>query len=168
MAWWMVPAAISAGSKLIGHFAGQSGRNKQKRAYRDLTSLGEEFRNFDPMSYAKEAAQAQWDMLQTPLSEAIGDLRAGQEERGGGIGFATEGEDRMVRDVYQNFMQGLSAQAMEGGRMRLGAMQNAGDVYASRYDIGARDEDKAWKKWGGLGRDIGSAYLWSKSPGWGG
>lgn len=161
MPWW-IPAAV-VGSQLLGHFAGQSGRNKQKRSYRKLNQLGEQFQDFDPMGYANQAAQAQWNMLQTPLAEAIGDYRAGQTEAGRlRTGYRFQGEDRMVRDVFQNFTDQMGARAMEAGAMKLGAMEDAGDVYAAQYGIGRSEEDKNWKKWGGLGKDAIGAYLWGK------
>lgn len=164
MAWW-IPAAV-IGSKLIGHFAGSGGRKKEKKAYKDLTRLGEEFRSFDPMSYAKDAAQAQWNMVQTPLAEALGDYRAGQVEHGRlGTGFSFQGEDRMMRDVYQNYTDQLASRSMEAGGMKLGALASAGDVYAARYDMGAREEDKEWKKWSGFGSDALGAYLWGREIG---
>ena len=145
----------------LSRWGGREGRGKQKRASRDLRSLGTELRNFDPMSYAKEAGQAQWNMLQNPLAEALGDYRAGQVGQGRlKSGFRFQGEDRMVRDVYQNFTDQMASRSMQAGGMRLGALGQAGDVYAGLYDQGAREEENAMNMWGGLGTDLARLNLW--------
>jgi hypothetical protein len=157
---WAIAGGISLGGKLLGGLFGGGGKKKMRRGYRQLSNLGEELKAFDPSEYAKEASMAQWDMLQNPLSEALSDYRADQVGRGRlRTGFSFQGEDRMVRDVFQNYTDQLAARSMQAGQMRLGAMGMAGDVYAGIYDQGAREKQSAQNWWGGLGRDIGLAYL---------
>ncbi|UCC92560.1 MAG: hypothetical protein JSW25_07800 [Thermoplasmata archaeon] len=151
----------SVAGKVGGWLAGGGARRRQRRARRDLKSLGGELRAFDPMSYAKDASQAQWNMLQNPLAEAISDYRAGQVGQGRlKTGFRFQGEDRMVRDVYQNFMDQVASRSMQGAGMKLGALESAGDVYTGLYDMGAREEERTSNFWGGMGNDLAFLSLY--------
>ena len=143
-----------------GLFGGRGGKKKMKKGYKELSGLGEELRGFDPMGYAQQAAEAQWNMIQSPLAEALQDYRAGQVDRGAlRSGPTIMGEDRIVRDVYKNYTDQLAARSMQAGQMRMGALGMAGDVYAGIYDQGARERQSSQNWWSGLGRDIAASYL---------
>lgn len=148
-------AIISGGSKLLGHLFGGGDRKRQKKAYKALKNLGSDISAWDPVQYGKDATQAQFESIQSPLTEAIADYRAGQTDMDRvKTGFSFEGEDRITRDVYKDLNTQIVGRSLEMGGMNLSKFGLLGDVYGSMYDIGARGEQSKANLFGGLGRDV--------------
>ncbi len=148
-------------------------RTRYRTAIEREGRAGEEARTnlraFDPMEYAKTAAQGQYDYLKRDALRDIDDLR-GQQVGTGRLrtGFGYGDQDRLWEGFLDRVGQGVAMNAMQAGGQKLSALttdysslDRYGDWLAAGYDVEMdRYNEEQRKKsglWGTLGTIAGGA-----------
>ena len=122
----------------------------------DYRQTADRFRNYDATEAAGKTAQAQWNLIQTPLAEGIEDLRGQHVAQGRfDTGFRFDNEDRLVRDIYDRFTNQMAANSLQAQGLNLSAWGTGGEMQAAEMERRYRKQQDDRKRKGGFGGLLG-------------
>ena len=131
-------------------------------------------RGFDPMRYARQASEAQYNIAMPQIRRAVGELRGAQVGQGRlNTGFGMADQDRLLTENLSNLNQSLIARAMQAAEMQRATTSELGGYgqaqqnlflegalgrYMTEEDRRAAEAASRRGMWGGLlGAGIGAA-----------
>lgn len=142
MAFWMIPAAISAGSAIIGALQKKKGPSSADRArmagfdarVAGMGQTGQEaeaeyykrIREFNPMQSATQAAQAQYQIAMPEILRAMANLRGAQAGTRLNTGYGQLDQDYLLQQNLNNLNQSMIARSMEAAQMQANTNRELG------------------------------------------
>lgn len=132
-----------------------------KKTDASLAGLLGRVRSHDPTEAFKETAKAGFEEIRTPLAESIESLRSEQVGRGRlNSGFGFQDEDRLVRDIYTNYLNRLSSSALAAEQLRLQGYGLEGDIISGQLDRKTAEQNAGRHRKGALFGALGAGAGW--------
>lgn len=130
--------------------------------------LSDRAENFNAQDRFEETAQAGFELIRTPLQEELERLRGSQVSAGRlNTGFGHGDQDRLFRDITQNFNTQLQSRALDTVGFDLQGLGLAGDFASGTLNRQLLQEMEKRKRTGGLLGGLGAlgGFLIGGPPG---